>query len=66
MAVPVLEHVCFDVHGQSPLVKHYLQKRKLDRDAGYAILTKRTEVNQPPPYPLIVLGTLPGERLEPH
>ena len=53
MALPAMDHVCFDVYGQSPLVKHYLQKRKLEKDFSYAILTKRTEASESPPYPHI-------------
>ncbi|CAI8016858.1 Protein FAM227A [Geodia barretti] len=46
LAVPEMESVCFNQFGRSPLVKHYLQKRRLNKVTGYAILTKRTELNQ--------------------
>ena len=46
LAVPEMESVCFNQCGRSPLVKHYLQKRRLNKVTGYAILTKRTELNQ--------------------
>ena len=45
----------FDVCGHSPLVKHYLQERKLSYDSRYSLLMKRTEIGQQPPYPLINL-----------
>ena len=38
--------MCFNQFGQSPLVKHFLQKRRLSKVTGYSILTKRTELNQ--------------------
>ena len=49
MAGPDMDSMCFDLYGRSPLVKHYLQQRQLNKVTGYAILTKRTEVNQPVP-----------------
>ena len=56
---PVFEHVVFDAYGQSPLVKHYLQKRKLSYDCGYSLLLQRTEVDKLPPYPLFTNTKLP-------
>ena len=41
---PQFEHMLFDVHGQSPLVKHYMQRRRLGYDTEYALLMRRTEV----------------------
>ena len=41
-----MESVCFNQFGRSPLVKHYLQKKRLHKVTGYSILTKRTELNQ--------------------
>ena len=46
LAVPETESVCFNVFGRSPLVKHYLQQRRLTKVTGYTLLTKRTEINQ--------------------
>jgi hypothetical protein len=46
LAVPEMDCVCFNSFGRSPLVKHYLQKRRLSKVTGYAVLTKRTEINQ--------------------
>ena len=51
-AGPKFNHVVFDVCGHSPLVKHYLQERKLTYDSRYSLLMKRTEIGQQPPYPL--------------
>ena len=48
---PKFDHVVFDVHGKSPLVKHYLQKRKLINESGQSLLTQRTEISELPPYP---------------
>lgn len=44
--MPELDCVCFNLFGSSPLVKHYLQKKQLYRVRRYAVLTKRTELNQ--------------------
>ena len=40
----------FDVHGRSPLIEQYLRSNHLSKDAGTAILVRRTEIESLPPY----------------
>ena len=46
---PQFEHNVFDIHGHSPLVKHYLQRKSLSYDEGFTQLTRRTEVAKEAP-----------------
>lgn len=46
---PKFGHVLFNVHGHSPLVWHYLQRRGLGHDSGWSLLLQRTEVVSVPP-----------------
>ena len=45
----------FDVHGRSPLIEQYLRSNHLSKDAGMAILVRRTEIESLPPYPFHLL-----------
>ncbi len=49
---PEFQKVVFDLHGQSPLVKHFLQNKRLAKDSGTSVLVQRTEIDKLPPYPL--------------
>jgi len=42
------EHMQFDVYGQSPLVKHFLDQRTLSRENETKVLTGRTELLDEP------------------
>ncbi|CAB3980719.1 Hypothetical predicted protein [Paramuricea clavata] len=46
---PEFQKVVFDLHGQSPLVKHFLQNKRLAKDSGTSILVQRTEIDKLPP-----------------
>ena len=46
---PEFQKVVFDLHGQSPLVKHFLQNKRLAKDSGTSILVQRTEIEKLPP-----------------
>ncbi|XP_046856362.1 protein FAM227B-like isoform X3 [Xenia sp. Carnegie-2017] len=46
---PDFQKVVFDVYGQSPLVRHFLEKKNLARDSGTSILVQRTEIKNLPP-----------------
>ncbi|XP_014665869.1 PREDICTED: protein FAM227B-like isoform X3 [Priapulus caudatus] len=39
----------FNIHGQSPLVRHYLSTRNLDNSGSISVLVRRTEIEKPPP-----------------
>lgn len=49
---PTFAKCIFNSSGQSPLVKHFLQRQGLQKRAGTEILLQRTEIDQLPPYPL--------------
>lgn len=62
-AGPKFDHVVFDVHGHSPLVRQYLQERNLSYNTKYSLLMKRTEIGQQPPYPTLVKSITIGQHV---
>ena len=49
----------FNIHGQSPLVAHFLRMKNLSYDAGQVFRVQRTEQENLPPYPFNDSNTTP-------
>eukprot|EP00112_Aurelia_sp_Birch-Aquarium-sp1_P010288 Seg2203.3 transcript_id=Seg2203.3/GoldUCD/mRNA.D3Y31 product="Protein FAM227A" protein_id=Seg2203.3/GoldUCD/D3Y31 len=52
----------FDVYGRSPLIEQHLRSNHLSKDAGMAILIRRTEIESLPPYPFHFLQFLSHQK----
>ncbi|KAJ8037424.1 hypothetical protein HOLleu_18234 [Holothuria leucospilota] len=61
---PTFSKCVFNVSGQSPLVKHFLQKKGLEKKAGIDFFLQRTEIDKLPPYPLQITNFFQGRRRE--
>ena len=46
---PAFDHVLFNVYGQSPLVKHYMDNMKLTHENEKEVVVGRTEISDEPP-----------------
>ena len=48
---PTFVRNLFNIHGQTPLVAHFLRMQNLQPEAGVNVLVQRTELKDLPPYP---------------